>query len=585
MTARTLTALCFTLALSGAYAQTAPPAPPSPEPAAGDKAKPAAAPETMPDEKAYTEAGKITDPEKKIAALEKLKTGFPDSAYVSAATSQIFSTLIQKMPEQKERIRKAAKAMFAVSAAKDKAASKRNMFATVASRGSTATRIADQLAAGGLLLQDAESYARRGVKALRQNVWMAEQREAYAKQKQKIPPPEEFAKDFAEARAARIGTLGRVEMKLGRTALARKLLEESYAVTPSDAKVAAALGELAAKSGDDAKAMEYLISARLTGRAPDAANQAFETLYKKGHNGSLDGLEVMLDTAYYKRFPNPIHVDAYKATEKRSDRMVLAEVFTGSGCPPCAGADVAFDAAMERYSRQDLAVVMYHEHIPRPDPMTTTGTTARYKSYGENGVPAFAIDGKKTVGGGSRDMAQEVFERFQKDLEADLETAAEARVKIDAVLHGGTVTVAAAVDNVKSESKDLKVWILLVEKEIRHLGENGIRFHPMVVRAFGGEKGEGYKIEANGKGTFDASFDLEAIGKDIRKQLDAYEAKGHRGEPFKFSAKKDQVNRADLAVVVFVQDDKTRHVLQAGYVDLGTPVSPPAVTESNGTRQ
>jgi hypothetical protein len=224
---------------------------------------------------------------------------------------------------------------------------------------------------------------------------------------------------------------------------------------------------------------------------------------------------------------------------------------------------------MDRYSRQDLAVVMYHVHVPVPDPMTTEGGTARYESYGKNGVPAWAIDGKKTVGGGSRDMAREVFRNFRIDLETDLETAAEARVTVDARLDGGTVKVSAAVDSVKSDSEDLKVRILLVEKEIRHLGENGIRFHPMVVRASGGEKGEGYKIEANGKGTFDASFDPEAVGKDIRKQLDEYEANGHRGETFKFTAKKDQLDRARLAVVVFVQDDKTRHVLQAGYVDLG----------------
>ena len=564
MTARILTALCLSLAFSGANAQTTP-----------------SAPDTPPDEKAYREAGKITDPEKKIAALEKLKGDFPKSTYVSAVTSQIFSTLIQKLPERTDRIRKAAKAVFAVGVARDKAAAKENKVATMTSRGGIATRIADQLAAASLLLKDAESYARRGVKALSESVWMAEQRASYAREKMHMPSHELMAKDFAETRASRIGTLGRVELKLGRTTEALKLLEESYAVAPSDAKVAAALGELAVKSGDDAKAMEYLLWARLSGRAPETANLAFETLYKKGHNGSLDGLEAMLDTEYRKRFPNPIHMDAYKPTEKRSDRIVLAEVFTGAGCGPCAGADVAFDAAMERYPRKDLAVVMYHVHIPRPDPMTIAETTARYKSYGENGVPAYAIDGKKTTGGESRTMAQWVFDRFQKDLETGLETAAEARLKIDASLNGGTVKVSAAVDNVKSDSKDLKVQIVLVEKEIRHLGENGIRFHPMVVRAFGGEKGEGYKIEANGKGTFDATFDLEAIGKDIRKQLDEYEAKGHRGEPFKFSAKKDQIGRADLAVVAFVQDDKTRHVLQAGYVDLGAPAGARPATEAN----
>ena len=107
----------------------------------------------------------------------------------------------------------------------------------------------------------------------------------------------------------------------------------------------------------------------------------------------------------------------------------------------------------------------------------------------------------------------------------------------------------------------------------------------MVVRAFGGEKGEGYPMDASGKGTFEASFDLEAISRDIKKQLDEYEAKGHRGEPFQFSAKKYQINRGNLAVVVFVQDDKTRHVLQAGYVDLGTSAGVSPTTEANGSVQ
>src|SRR5262249_42720754 len=162
-------------------------------------------------------------------------------------------------------------------------------------------------------------------------------------------------------------------------------------VNPASAPVAGALGEMAAKAGDDSKAMEYLISARLTGNAAASANEAFENLYKKSHNGSADGLEAMLDTEYHKRFPNPVHVEAYKPDAARTDRVVLAEVFTGSGCPPCAGADIAFDAAMERYGRKDLAVVMYHLHIPRPDPMTNPDTQARAKSYSVNAVPSFAI--------------------------------------------------------------------------------------------------------------------------------------------------------------------------------------------------
>src|SRR5271157_4745882 len=193
MTARILTALWLSLALYGVSAQTTPPTP-----------------DTPPDEKVYREAGKIADPEKKIAALEKLKKDFPDSTYISAATSQIFSTLIQKMPERTDRIRKAAKAVFAVSVARDKAASKENKAATMTNRGSTAARIADQLATAGLLLKDAESYARRGVNALSENVWMAEQRADYAREKMNMPSQELMARDFAETRASRVGVLGRV---------------------------------------------------------------------------------------------------------------------------------------------------------------------------------------------------------------------------------------------------------------------------------------------------------------------------------------------------------------------------------------
>ncbi len=418
MTARILTALGLSLALSGAYAQTTPTAP-TPTPAAGDEAKPAVR-ETPPDQKAYMEATKITDADKRIAALEKFRTDFPDSVFAGSVDSTILTTLIQKMPDQKARIKKTAQAMYAASTAKDKAASKNNIVVTTAARGATANRIADQLLAGDMLLKDAEGYARKGVDAMQQSIWISEQREAIAKRKGTMPSQEELVKRFQQQRAVRVATLGQVERKLGRTAQAQKLLEEAYAVNPASAPVAAALGEMAATAGNDAKAMDYLISAKLSGNAPETSNTAFETTYKKTHAGSLDGLEAMLDTEYHKRYPNPVHVEAYKPGAARTERVVLAEVFTGSGCPPCAGADIAFDAAMERYSRKDLAVVMYHMHIPRPDPMTNLDTQARAKSYSVSAVPSCTwptIDGKKTVGGGSRDMAPGVFDRFKKDLE------------------------------------------------------------------------------------------------------------------------------------------------------------------------
>ena len=88
-----------------------------------------------------------------------------------------------------------------------------------------------------------------------------------------------------------------------------------------------------------------------------------------------------------------------------------------------------------------------------------------------------------------------------------------------------------------------------------------------------------YHLNAAAK-SFDANFDLDAVSKAIKDHLDDYEAKGHRGETFKFTEKKFQINRNDLAVVVFVQDEKTKHVLQAAIVDLSTPSSTRSTTEA-----
>lgn len=545
MTARLGISALYVALSSTAFAQTA--EPPKPAPAAAAKpAEEKKQPETPPDMKAYREASKETDPEKKIAALEKWKKDYPDSLMRSSVDRDILNTLVTKMPKQQDRIRKFAAGMYKAAAEKDKA--------------STANSIASELLQANLLLKDALGYAKKSVGALTLGKYMQEQLAGYEKRKQTPPSSEELKKRFDSSRASRLAVLGRIEVRLGHVEKGRKLLEESNRGDGANAAVLSELGVLAAKDGNDQKALDYLIPAKLSGRATKEAATAFEATYRKQHNGSADGLDAMLDAEYNKRYPNPVKVEPYKATEKRSDRVVLAEVFTGSGCPPCAAADVAFDAAMERYSRKELAVIMYHVHVPRPDPMTTGETQAVMKAYEVGGVPTFFIDGKRASGGGGRDYAKSVYERFNKDIEKGLETPAEAHITVGASATGNTVNVNARVDGVKSESKDLKVQIALVEKDLRYNGENGIRFHPMVVRAIRSFDlaGENYRH----------SFDVAEISKAIKDHLDDYEAKGHRGESFKFSEKKYEINRNHLAVVIFVHDAKTRRVLQSGFVDL-----------------
>jgi hypothetical protein len=562
-----LLALFLALAVF-ATAQTAPPAPadaPKPSPDA-EKPKTPAAPETPPAVKAFNDANKITDPKAKVVALEKWKKDFPKHAMQQAADANILSTLINKLPDQKAQIHKQVKAMVAG--------------ATVKQKPQVENQVANQLLDANLFLKDARSYAAKSVASMKEAVYVQDQKDAAAKRKQKDPPSEaELRTRFRELRASRLSTLGRVEVKLGHSEQGRKLLEESYQANPNQPAVAGVLGELAAKAGQDGKALDYLVAAKLSGRASAPASTALDTLYRKSHDGKLDGFDAMLDAEYRKRYPNPVHLEHYADTEKRSDRVVLAEVFTGAGCPPCVGADLAFDAASERYSHKDLAILMFHQHIPRPDPMTNLETTARFKFYKGGGVPTYYIDGYRENDwyGGDRGGAKELYEKFNPTIEKDLEKPAEAHISVAASAAGNKVNVTAIVKGVNSESKDLKLQIVLAETELRYSGENGIRFHPMVVRALGGPKGEGFPV--SGDNTFQQAFNLDDISAAIKEHLDDYEAKGHRSEPFKFSEKKYEIEHGNLAVVVFIQDEKTKHVLQAGFVDLSVPVEH-RITES-----
>src|SRR5262249_23603191 len=158
---------------------------------------------------------------------------------------------------------------------------------------------------------------------------------------------------------------------------------------PNLVSASTGLAELYLKKGDEKQALETYAQAAANGKLSAEARKQFESLYSKLNKGSLQGLEEMLDAKYAKLYTVQFKAEHYNPSEKRTKRTVLAEVFTGSGCPPCVAADLGFDAMMERYKRDELAVLMYHLHIPAPDPMTNPATQARSKFYGVMSVPSF----------------------------------------------------------------------------------------------------------------------------------------------------------------------------------------------------
>jgi lipopolysaccharide biosynthesis regulator YciM len=150
-----------------------------------------------------------------------------------------------------------------------------------------------------------------------------------------MPTDEEMRTALKSERASAQATLGQILMKRGKTDEGIAVLKEAYAAKPASstmAAVARSLYEAAKAAGNDKDQLEYLTALALSGRGTADEFKALDAVYSKTHNGSLDGLEPMLD-ARWRRDNVRFAVTPYvrPASTKPTGRTVLAEVFPGSG--------------------------------------------------------------------------------------------------------------------------------------------------------------------------------------------------------------------------------------------------------------
>ncbi len=500
-------------------------------------------PAAPPDQKAYDEARRIKDPQKKIDALEKVIKDFPDRFVAFQARNDVLDTLIKNFPDQKQRIRAAAEKILEPN---------QGIFIS----GGSYLTVASKLLEAGLFLDWAEELIKKG----------------------SAQYEDETARALRRQRARYQDALGRIYLKQGKTKEAKRSLKLALVNEPDLPTALLGLAQIAEKTGDHKAALEYFASAAVKSPLKKADRQQMETAYRATHHDSLTGLEEMLD-ARYRRLNASQSFAHYQATAKRSNRTALAELFTGSGCGPCVAADLGFDGLLERYNRQELVVLVYHLHIPLPDPMTNPATVERGKYYGVPGTPTPVVDGfRLPSSGGSRDMTKSFYDRVNPKVETELESPANAELKLTAALEGDRIKANVTVDKVTAASPDLKLQMALTEDELRYTGENGIRFHPMVVRSLAGKDSLGFALASAGPTNIEWTFDLKAMSDQLKKYLDSYEQLGHRGDTFTFSDKKFQIDPSNLSLVAFVQDMKTKTVLQTVYLKVK-----PATTASAQT--
>ena len=573
-------------------------------------------PAPRPEQAALTDALAIKDPTAKLEALEKIRTDFPQAVNLSSVDAQILSTLVNSFPDRVDAITKVFDRIIARIS--PDASPELRLTQTLSPVGLVVPKkllldrsqqlVTDALAAMSLekYVQAQREVAKRAnrpeppqaalesafnaarARALEQlaRIDMA-QAEENLKASIKLNPSFGTAQpaladlymakgDTADAEAvlkdaiknsSAPATASRASMALadfyvkrGDTAAAEAIYRETLKTNPAYSPALLALARIEDKRGDSTPALEHYLTAASGGALPAADNAAVHRLYRQAH-GNDDGFDEELDKIYREKFPNPVKPEQYAPPAAKNNRVVLLEMFTGSGCGPCVSADLALDAVMERYPANVIVPIAYHANIPLPDPMVVAGGDGRREYYKVRGVPTFNIDGALgQLGGGGRVNTPGTYNSYIAKIDKELAVPAGAVINLAAIGDGDLVSVTATVSKLESKSRNLRLHLLLVERELHYMGENGVRFHPMVVRATAGDKGAGIPIKGNG--TTKYSFTLAAIRDDVANTLKAELEKRH-GSEAPGSARRDyaadghaftKIDRAALSVVAFVQD-------------------------------
>ncbi len=310
----------------------------------------------------------------------------------------------------------------------------------------------------------------------------------------------------------------------------------------------------------------------------DLPSATLVKLWEAKH-GKMDGLEEFKDETYRKRVV--AFADQPAAESPAGNKLVLCELFTGSGCPPCVGADIATGALEVTYPKTQVIVLRYHQHIPTPDPLTNADGEDRFSNYYHGqGTPTVVLNGAPVNNvGGYLPNSPDIYRGLKTLVNQQLDSKATVQVGVNARVVDGTLQLVANVtglDQLGDEAKDVRLRLVIAEDEVHFLARNGVRGHEMVVRRMvGGPAGVEPK---DGKLSIKESIPLAELKSSLATYLKKYE----EDEGIDFPAKPLDLKR--LHVVAFVQNDESKEILQTNAIAVTASASSAsnAITPASG---
>jgi tetratricopeptide (TPR) repeat protein len=333
------------------------------------------------------------------------------------------------------------------------------------------------------------------------------------------------------------------------------------------------LGQAYEKTGKKEQAKDSYLNALIGGKTQRLMN-AYTTLTVDGERSTAQ-----IDSAIENKRQTLTDFQPGHVTSKKSktDKVVLAELFTGSECGPCQAADRAFDYLSEYYPRKTLVILENHLHIPQPDPMTNSDSWDRYMSYGGNfGTPTVIIDGThKVVGGGPMYLGKNRFTVYDHFIKRAMSETPPVIIEGNATLTDGRIAVDIQIKPSKQihlTALSVRLHIALVEKSIDYTGGNGISRHTFVVRkVIDGGRGMALKVSDSGS-TITRRIKLSEVEQGIRSYLDTVSRHPSWRPSFEYfqgwKTRPDTIDPSNIAIVAWIQDPESKEVLQAFFCDV-----------------
>jgi len=459
------------------------------------------------------------------------------------------------------------------------------------------------LLTNGLPVESSDLAVRTTIPLLDEKAYVEWERQKYARYaieaKKRSPQakPREFvaaehAERYQSFAASVYASLGNAYLKQEKLDDAAKAFRESYKIKP-ETEAALGIADIYERQGKLNEAFEYNTFAMLTGKLKPEQITHYYALYDKVNKNKNESADAYLDKLYRSRDRNPLKPVKYRPVAGRTSRVALAELFTGAGCIPCIPVDYSFDTMLKEFSRQDLVLLVYHMHAPSNDPLTNHSTESRNKYYDVNSAPTIIIDGQKfenEVDPRTVDLAvtraKIVYDALKTKIGEELTQPPTAKIELKAVRTGSNIRATVNASQLAEGLSDVTLHIALVEEEVSYSGENGLRFHPMVLRNFARRTKEqpfGFVVDTSKLNTVDYVFDLDRITEENLRYYEEYPVERRQElsvridketlDTFNWSMreKKNVMDREKLAVVAFLQDNKTKQVLQAVFERVSSP--------------